>query len=68
MSKIIDARGLSCPEPVLLTKRSIASENHITVLVDTEVSRENVTRFLKDQGFSVQSSEKEDSFEILAKR
>lgn len=66
--KTIDARGFSCPEPVLMAKRGIENEAEVTVLVDTHVSKENVSRFLDDAGYTVSASEKEDYFEILAKR
>lgn len=67
--KTIDARGYSCPEPVLMTRRGIAdAADSLTVLCDTEVSKENVSRFLKDAGYTVEAREIEDYFEILAKR
>ena len=46
MSVTVDARGLSCPQPVLMTLDQIKSgnDNEITVLVDNEASRENVTK------------------------
>lgn len=51
----IDARGLNCPQPVLLTRKSIenSSANALMVIVDNEISKENVCRFLNSQGFSV---------------
>jgi TusA-related sulfurtransferase len=46
MSEIVDARGLSCPQPVLDTLNKIAAmgKGTIEVLVDTEASKENVSR------------------------
>lgn len=42
---IIDARGLSCPQPVILTQAAIKNgEKNFTVIVDSEVSKENVLR------------------------
>lgn len=65
----IDARGYSCPEPVLMTKNSLQQDTEqVLVLTDTEVSKENVSRFLRDRGYTVEATEKEDHFEILAKR
>lgn len=44
--KTIDARGLACPEPVLLTKRAVdAGETLFDVLVDDEIPVENIKRF-----------------------
>ena len=43
--KVIDARGLSCPEPVILTKNAFASkEAQYEVLVDNPTAKENVSR------------------------
>jgi TusA-related sulfurtransferase len=46
MSKIVDARGLSCPQPVLLALNEIKKINkgEIIILVDTDTSQENVSR------------------------
>lgn len=56
--KKIDCRGLACPQPVLETKEAItATPNRvIEVTVDNEASRENVIRFLKNQGWEVRES------------
>jgi len=44
----IDARGLSCPQPVVLTSRAIeGGAESLEVLVDNEVSKENVLRLAK---------------------
>lgn len=49
MEQLIDARGRSCPEPVMLAKQGLAQAKgtNLTILVDTPVARENVTRFLQ---------------------
>lgn len=49
----LDCRGLPCPQPVLQCKHCLDKERPetICVLVDNEAARENVTRFLKTQGF-----------------
>ena len=52
--KIVDARGLSCPQPVLETKKALgaASGNEeVKILVDTVTSRENVLRFGTSKGW-----------------
>jgi TusA-related sulfurtransferase len=57
MATTVDARGLSCPQPVLMTLNEIkfGKEKEIIVLVDTDTSRENVTRAAESQGCVVQS-------------
>ncbi len=49
MNRVIDARGRSCPEPVIMAKQGLAAAKGetLTVLVDTAVAKENVSRFLR---------------------
>jgi tRNA 2-thiouridine synthesizing protein A len=50
-TKRIDARGLSCPQPVVLVDRAIADGNtDLEILVDNEVARENITRLTTRRG------------------
>lgn len=46
MSTVVDARGLSCPQPVLMTLDEIKKKasGEIEILVDTDTSKENVSR------------------------
>ncbi len=55
MSNIVDARGLSCPQPVLLTIEKIkkVKKGEIAILVDTDTSKENVSRAATSQGWKV---------------
>jgi tRNA 2-thiouridine synthesizing protein A len=55
MSNIVDARGLSCPQPVLMTMEKIkkVKQGEIAVLVDTDTSRENVSRAATSRGWKV---------------
>ncbi len=55
MSVLVDARGLSCPQPVLMTLDEIkrVGKGEIDVLVDTDTSRENVSRAAQSQGWEV---------------
>jgi len=52
MAATVDARGLSCPQPVIMTLDEIkkGSDAEIIVLVDTDTSKENVTRAAENQG------------------
>ena len=61
MSKIVDARGLSCPQPVLMTLDVIASgtDNEIQVLVDNEASKENVARAAESKGCTIKDIQDE---------
>jgi tRNA 2-thiouridine synthesizing protein A len=55
----VDVRGFSCPIPVVRTKKTIEEnpDEPITVLVETEVSKENVSRLAKSRNYSVQVEE-----------
>ena len=55
MEKIVDARGLSCPQPVLMTLDEIKSvkKGEIVILVDTDTSKENVSRAAESQKWQV---------------
>ncbi len=55
MSTTVDARGLSCPQPVLMTMDEIKAvgKGEITILVDTVTSRENVSRAAESKGWQV---------------
>lgn len=61
MGSMVDARGLSCPQPVLMTMDEMrrAGKGEIVVLVDTDTSRENVSRAARSQGWQVKSVESE---------
>ncbi|MFH2065368.1 MAG: sulfurtransferase TusA family protein [Pseudomonadota bacterium] len=52
MAVTVDARGLSCPQPVIMTLDEIkkGNEKAIIVLVDTDTSKENVMRAAESQG------------------
>jgi len=49
----IDARGLSCPQPALLTRQALQklTTGTVEVLVDTVTSRDNVARTAEMMGW-----------------
>jgi len=71
MAEIVDASGLSCPQPVLMTLNKIRDLNRgeIEVLVDTDTSKENVSRAAESQGWEVaEVSELDTGYRILIKK
>lgn len=67
----VDARGLSCPQPVLETKKAIEKvlSGEIHVLVDTMTSRMNVARFAGSRGWVVEAGELPDGgFRVILKK
>ncbi len=71
MSKLVDARGLSCPQPVLMTMGAIeeGGEPELEVLVDTDTSAENVSRAAQSRGWKVTDVVDEDGgYRVLLKQ
>ena len=65
MARTVDARGLSCPQPVILARNAIKTgEFPIEVLVETVTSRENVRRAAEKLGCTVQVEEVEEEFKL----
>lgn len=56
MKRIIDARGIPCPQPVLKTRRGLEETDWVSIeiLVDAEAALENVSRMLKSRGYTVE--------------
>ena len=55
----VDVRGYSCPIPVVRTKKAMDDNpgDVLTVLVETRVSKENVSRLAESRGYSVREEE-----------
>ena len=69
--KTIDARGLSCPQPALMTRQVLQqmTSGTIEVLVDLVTSRDNVTRLAERSGWRVTSEEQpEVGFRLVLER
>ena len=62
----VDARGLSCPQPLMMTNDAIKSqEGPIKVLVSEPHQRTNVEKFAKDKGKKVTVNEVGSEYEIV---
>jgi TusA-related sulfurtransferase len=61
MSTVVDARGLSCPQPVLLALEELKklASGEIEILVDTDTSKENVSRAVESQKWQIQEIQEE---------
>jgi selenium metabolism protein YedF len=60
MSKVIDARGLSCPQRVVLTKKILEEADEVTVIVDNSISRHNERHMEENHGCEVNIEEMGD--------
>ena len=56
MDKILDLRGLSCPAPLLETKKALEEVAEVTVIIDEPAARENITKFAKSRKYQIESS------------
>ena len=66
---MLDARGLSCPEPVVMIRKAMASKaDEYTMVVDNPTAKENVTRYAEHQGYTVTVSENDDEFTLTMKK
>ena len=63
MSVIVDAGGLSCPQPVLMTLNKIKEmgKGEIIIKVDTDTSKENVSRAAQSQSWDVVDIQKHET-------
>jgi tRNA 2-thiouridine synthesizing protein A len=63
----VDARGFSCPVPVVKTVKAISDNpaKEIAVLVETAVAKENVSRIAESKGYKVKIEETDDGFRLL---
>jgi len=64
MTTTVDARGLACPQPVILTRKAMQQSNQIQTLVDSETSMTNVSRMAKKAGWQVNVVSAEDEYRI----
>lgn len=63
--KTVDARGMLCPQPVIMTKKEADSgEKEITVIVDNETAKSNVLKFGTKLDFKTSSEEREDGIYV----
>ncbi len=67
---MVDARGLSCPLPVVMVQKEVKASNpkELEVLVDAVVCVENVTRFANSQGYDVTVKEADGEFSMTLKK
>jgi len=58
----VDARGLSCPMPVIKTKNAIEGmkSGSVVVIVDNATARDNLIRLAKSKGFAASAESKGD--------
>ena len=70
MSEMIDARGLSCPQPVMLAKKALDTlkEASLEIIVDNVTARDNLLRLAKHSGCKAEVTNSGDDFIIKMMR
>ena len=68
--KTVDARGFSCPMPVIMVQKEVkaSAPAELAVLVDDKCAVENVTRFAESQGYTVTWKAQDDEFAISLRK
>ncbi|MBP7223351.1 MAG: sulfurtransferase-like selenium metabolism protein YedF [Sedimentibacter sp.] len=67
--KIVDARKKACPQPVIMTKKEVdGGAEEITVIVDNETAKINVTKFGTQLKYTVTAEDKDDGTYIVLKK
>ncbi len=63
---MIDARGLICPMPVVMVQKEVKQNapTQLEVLVDDRCAVENITRFAKNSGYQVETTEDGSEFRL----
>ncbi len=64
MPRVVDARGLPCPQPVLNTKKAMEEADDILTIVDGADQAENVSRMAEKAGWAVSVDGKEDGIYV----
>ncbi len=67
---MIDARGYSCPMPVVMVQNEIkrSAPDTLEVLVDNQTCVENVTRFGENQGYRVTCTSEGEDFRLTLRK
>lgn len=64
--KEVDARGLSCPEPLMMTADALkGAGGTVKVLVSEPHQKMNVEKYAKEHGKKSTSTEKDGYFEVV---
>ncbi len=66
--KLLDLRTLPCPHPVIECRKALEEQNipQLQVLVDNDAAVINVSRYLEQQGYTVENNKQDNDFIILA--
>ena len=68
--EVKDARGLLCPEPVLITKNEMEKlgQGAFQIIVDTGAARDNITRLAKSKKWEITVEPSGEEFVLTLKK
>lgn len=69
--KTVDARGLKCPMPLILTKRALLEADQdetLEILIDNETSVKNVSRFLAEHQMGIRTENRDGIYRLIVGR
>jgi len=66
--KMLDTRGWDCPKPVLETKKALQANEELTVIVDNNAARANVSRLAEKSGYEAEIHVRDDGTYIHIKK
>ncbi|MDR1875480.1 MAG: sulfurtransferase TusA family protein [Synergistaceae bacterium] len=67
---IVNASGLSCPQPVMETGKILKKtpSGRVEVLVDTATSRNNVVRVAENKGWKAAAEERDGGYRVILEK
>lgn len=68
MIHTVDARGLACPQPVILTKKALERHDEVLVIVNDATARENVKKLASSMGHAYTVEQQGDEARITITR
>jgi len=68
MPTTIDARGLACPQPVILTRAALGEGDAVLTIVDNDTARQNVARMAEKTGYAVQVERRSDGIYLQIRK
>ena len=62
----VDAKGLSCPQPLMMAREAIESHpgEQVVVWVDSASPRDNILRMVRKKRLAVEVTEEEGAYRI----
>ena len=63
----LDARGISCPEPLIMLKEALKTKKELTLLLGSRNAFENCQDFAEKQGFAVDTQKDGDEYKLHIK-